>query len=101
MKAIKLFAVLTIANTATAPADSYVNGYIKRDGTYVAPHIRSSPDQYRYNNYGSQTRGGNQRDEFSSNPAYNLSNPSFGYSDNDGDGIVNSYDNAPNSGNRW
>lgn len=30
-----------------------VRGYYKKSGTYVAPHYRSNPDGYRYNNYGS------------------------------------------------
>lgn len=29
-----------------------VKGYYRKDGTYVAPHIRSSPDSYKWNNYG-------------------------------------------------
>lgn len=36
-------------------ADVYVRGYIKKDGTYVAPHYRTSPDGNPYNNY--STRG--------------------------------------------
>ena len=43
-----------IASTGAALADTYVNGYTRRDGTYVQPHYRSSPDSYRFNNYSSQ-----------------------------------------------
>jgi hypothetical protein len=32
--------------------DVYVRGYIRSDGTYVRPHYRSSPDSYKWNNYG-------------------------------------------------
>lgn len=32
--------------------DVHVRGYYRNDGTYVRPHVRTSPDQYRYNNYG-------------------------------------------------
>ncbi len=32
--------------------DVYVKGYYRKDGTYVRPHIRSSPDKYKSNNYG-------------------------------------------------
>lgn len=28
-----------------------VRGYYRKNGTYVAPHIRSNPDGYKYNNY--------------------------------------------------
>lgn len=31
--------------------DVYVNGYQRRDGTYVQPHMRSAPDGNPYNNY--------------------------------------------------
>ncbi len=32
--------------------DVYVNGYYRKDGTYVRSHVRSSPDEYKWNNYG-------------------------------------------------
>jgi len=35
--------------------DTFVRGYTKRDGTYVAPHYRSKPDGNPYNNF--STRG--------------------------------------------
>jgi hypothetical protein len=40
---------------AAASAQVYVHGYTKSNGTYVAPHYRSSPDDNPYNNY--STRG--------------------------------------------
>jgi hypothetical protein len=46
-------------------------GYIKKNGTYVSPHFKSKPDGRRYNNNGSRTNGGKQRDEFSRSSAYN------------------------------
>lgn len=36
-------------------ADTYVRGYTRKDGTYVQPHYRSSPDGNPYNNW--STRG--------------------------------------------
>lgn len=30
-----------------------VRGYVKKDGTYVQPHVKTSPDGYKYNNYSS------------------------------------------------
>lgn len=92
--------IATLVASATAQAES-VQGYVRKDGTYVAPHMRSAPDSNRYNNYGSQSFGGNQRDEFSSAPAYNRRNPGYGMGDNDNDGINNSFDRTPNSGSRW
>ena len=34
-----------------AVADTYVEGYYRRDGTYVRPHYRSSPDGSYNNNW--------------------------------------------------
>jgi hypothetical protein len=68
-------AVLAIALIAFMP-DAQARtqrGYLKKNGTYVSPHYKSNPDGRRYNNKGSRTNGGKQRDEFSSPPAYNKS----------------------------
>jgi hypothetical protein len=35
-------------------ADEYVNGYYKKNGTYVQPYHRTSPDNNPYNNYSTQ-----------------------------------------------
>jgi hypothetical protein len=53
MKKLILFGVISVL-TGTASAQTWVNGYMKRDGTYVAPHMRSAPDNTRLNNYGTQ-----------------------------------------------
>lgn len=69
-----LLALLSFA----AVADEFVNGYIRSDGPYVAPHMRSSPNSTRFDNYSSQGntnpytgQRGSQRNEFSDQPAYN------------------------------
>ena len=41
--------LLATANTASAYVS--VNGDFKSNGTYVAPHIRTSPDGYKWNNF--------------------------------------------------
>ena len=41
---------LTLA-PAWAGGDVFVNGYTRRDGTYVAPHFRSAPDSSVDNNW--------------------------------------------------
>lgn len=46
--------VALIASTGAVLADTYVNGYTRRDGTYVQPHYRTNPDNNRFNNYSSQ-----------------------------------------------
>jgi hypothetical protein len=34
--------------------DVYVNGYVRKDGVYVQPYVRTSPDNTVNNNYGTQ-----------------------------------------------
>jgi hypothetical protein len=43
-----LLFTLTILNLK---AQVYVEGYYRKNGTYVEPHYRSSPDKNPYNNY--------------------------------------------------
>ena len=51
MKNILSLIVLLISSSVLA--DSFVNGYFKRNGIYVQPHFRSSPDISTFNNYNS------------------------------------------------
>lgn len=94
--------IALIALSTAALAGQYVRGYHKKDGTYVQGHTKSSPDEYRYNNKGSQSYGGNQRDEYSSGTgATNKSNSSYGWRDNDSDSVSNPYDRKPDSKRGW
>lgn len=43
-----------LALSVSASADQFVNGYIKKDGTYVAPYVRSTPNNSQYDNYSTQ-----------------------------------------------
>jgi hypothetical protein len=61
MKTLSLILILTsiatIPNLSHArsfggPGDVHVNGYTRKDGTYVQPHYRSAPDSVKWNNYG-------------------------------------------------
>jgi len=45
-----VLAVLLCASSALAK-DTYVNGYVKKDGTYVQPHYRAAPNSTTYDNY--------------------------------------------------
>lgn len=79
MKRIILIAALA-AFSATALADTYVKGYTKSNGTYVAPHYRSDANSSRYDNYNSQGnsnpytgQSGTERNEYSAQPQYNNS----------------------------
>lgn len=52
---MKTIIVALIACAAsTAFADEYVRGYYRKDGTYVQPHHRTTPDSNPYNNYSTQ-----------------------------------------------
>ena len=46
-----LIALLAVAIAAPAIAQVRVKGYVRSDGTYVAPHVRSAPDRSVLNNY--------------------------------------------------
>lgn len=50
----KTLLVLAIALSGQAIADNYVQGYTRRDGTYVQPHYQTQADRNPYNNYSSQ-----------------------------------------------
>lgn len=54
MKKAILFITALLACASIASADEYVNGYTRKDGTYVQPHYRSSHDNSTWNNYSSQ-----------------------------------------------
>lgn len=76
-------ALLVIA-TSSALADQYVQGYTRKDGTYVTPHYQSAPNAQRSDNYSSQGntnpytgQRGTERNEYSAPPAYNRSSPSY------------------------
>ena len=53
MKRILVLIGMLLCITA-AFADTHVNGYYKRDGTYVNGYTRSSPDSTNWNNYSTQ-----------------------------------------------
>ena len=52
---IALFLIAACACITSASAQTYVNPYTKKDGSYVPGHVRSAPDRTVDNNYG--TRG--------------------------------------------
>lgn len=86
-----LLAVALLAASTLAAADTYVNGYVRRDGTYVEPHYRSDANSNKYDNYSSQGNSnpytgqrGYERNEYSNPPSYNQ--PSNNYNN------YNSYD---------
>lgn len=49
-----LVAALVVASCTPAFADQFVNGYIRKDGTYVQPHYRSDPNNSTWDNYSTE-----------------------------------------------
>ncbi len=91
---MKLALPIILAFVFALPAVAQVNvrGYTRKDGTYVAPHIRSSPNGTKADNYGPS----------SSSPLYSgrgsVTPPST--RDSDRDGIANMYDSDDNNNGR-
>lgn len=55
MKRIIATALLSIASLSAVAAGTHqVDGYTRKDGTYVEPHQRTNPDNRRDNNWSSQ-----------------------------------------------
>jgi len=54
MKSLGIAALLLIAGSATAQTPAHVDGYLKKDGTYVQPHMKTTPDATKDNNYSSK-----------------------------------------------
>jgi hypothetical protein len=50
----KLFVAVFFALSAAASAQVLVDGHTRKDGTYVAPHFRTNPDNTIRNNYSTQ-----------------------------------------------
>ena len=46
-----VFSVGFAALTASPSVAGYVKGYTRKDGTYVAPHYRSNPNNTQRDNY--------------------------------------------------
>ena len=51
MRTLMLLVLMSVS--VTALADQSVRGYVRKDGTYVAPYIRSSPNSIKLDNYSS------------------------------------------------
>jgi len=108
MRTIILF--LTILFSLTVEGQVHVKGYTKSNGTYVAPHTRSSPNSSPYDNYSypgntnpytGKTATGNP-DTYIKNLYNNNSTPSTsdvwvdGYYRSDGTYVTGHYRSAPN-----
>lgn len=81
MKKLILIFILTIISYSAALADTYVNGYYRKNGTYVKPHYRSSPNSTTSDNW--STKGnvnpytgkvGTKSPSYNNNNQYNYYN---------------------------
>lgn len=81
MKITTVLLVLVTIFMCTPCFADHVNGYYRKDGTYVQGYERSSPDEYKWNNYGPS--------EYPGQP------PSL--RDADKDGTPNMYDHDDNN----
>ena len=94
MSAALVVAALMIGSVDIGVAyakDVHVQGHTRRDGTYVAPHVRSSPDGSKANNYGPsqsayERMNGRARDNDGDGT------PNYLDRDDDNDGIGDNYD---------
>jgi hypothetical protein len=50
MRIVLLGALLALSASASA-AGVHVKGYVRSNGTYVAPYVRTAPDKSLFNNY--------------------------------------------------
>jgi hypothetical protein len=73
-----VLACMSIGATAVAKS-VHVKGYVKKDGTYVAPHYRSAPDSSKLNNYSTQGNYNPYTGQEGTKPAYD----SYDSSDSD------------------
>lgn len=51
MKKLAALTALAVVATPAMARDVYVRGYVRSDGTYVAPHMQTAPDSSVYNNW--------------------------------------------------
>lgn len=64
---ITLCAIALALLATSASAQTMVGGYMKQNGTYVAPYIRTAPDSTIYNNRSYQPR----QNLYGSSPRFN------------------------------
>ena len=94
---MKLLVALTLASglfvTDALAKDVYVHGYTRKDGTYVAPYVRSSPNSTKADNYGPK-QGGSTYGGYS---PYGLLGAAPRARDADRDGLPNFRDRDDNN----
>lgn len=51
---LKVIIAATLLTTPVMAETVRVKGHVRKDGTYVAPHVKTSPDSKTTNNWGSK-----------------------------------------------
>lgn len=94
-KIISLLICLLILLTWTLSfaKDVRVKGYYRKDGTYVRPHIRSSPNSYKSDNYG-PSRSDSELMNPRTRDNDNDGTPNYLDNDDDNDGLLDDNDSS-------
>ena len=100
-KILLILGLLFLISSFCYAGDVSVKGYYRKDGTYVRPHHRSSPDGDLSNNYGRPSYQQQQQYKNSSVlPTYKYDYDNDGITnqhdyDDDNDGVSDNYDSRP------
>jgi hypothetical protein len=92
-KVLTVLFVLCIVTPCFAK-DVYVHGYTRKDGTYVAPHHRTSPDEYKWNNYGPKDTDSVMPNNPQLRDNDNDGTPNYKDKDDDNDGVQDDKDSS-------
>lgn len=95
--ALLILGCFVLLPTLLFARDVRVKGYYRKDGTYVRPHIRSSPDSFKWNNYG-PSKNSNQLMNPRSRDYDHDGIPNYLDRDSDNDGILDDNDSNPYGG---
>lgn len=84
---------LTINSFSIFGQNVFVDGHTRSDGTYVAPHVRSAPDDNRWNNYGNPSTQDREEQQVTPNRDYDRDGLYNRFDlDDDNDGLSDDYE---------
>lgn len=79
--------------TISIAKDVYVDGYYRKDGTYVRPHYRSSPNSSTSDNYGPSRSDSEYLNPYARDNDED-GTPNTSDYDDDNDGVYDDYDSS-------
>ena len=91
-KIVLMLFILSCFAIESFAKDVYVNGYTRKDGTYVRPHIRSALNQYKWDNYGPSKSDNSELLTPSTSDTDNDGTPNYLDKDDDNDGTQDEND---------